>query len=337
MDLTLFQFDYDLTFAVFFMNADQTIYGRFGTRSSRPEATKDISMEGFRKALAAALELHERYPADKASLTVKRGAAPRFKSPEEYPSLRGRYLPRLNYERNVVQSCMHCHQVLDAERLVYRSAGKPIPDEVLYPWPLPEVLGLSLDPQEKCKVIRVATGSTAARDGFASGDEIMTLEGQPIISIADVQWVLHNAPNQGQLHAEVLRDGKKINLTVTLDAGWRRRSDIGWRVSTWELRRMGTGGLLLEDMSVEDRRRAGLNESSLALRVNHVGQYGAHAAAKRAGFKKGDIVAEMDGQAGRMTESQFIAYAMQNKVAGDGVPITILRDGNRVNLVLPMQ
>ena len=33
MDLTLMQFDYDLTFAVMFMNADKTVYGRFGSRS----------------------------------------------------------------------------------------------------------------------------------------------------------------------------------------------------------------------------------------------------------------------------------------------------------------
>src|SRR5438093_12006810 len=54
VDLTLFQFDYDLTFAVFFMNADRTIYGRYGSRSDRKEATRDISIESFREALAAA-------------------------------------------------------------------------------------------------------------------------------------------------------------------------------------------------------------------------------------------------------------------------------------------
>src|SRR5262245_50236274 len=37
IDLAHFQFDFDLSFAVFFMDADWTIYGRFGTRSERPE------------------------------------------------------------------------------------------------------------------------------------------------------------------------------------------------------------------------------------------------------------------------------------------------------------
>src|SRR5262249_25811320 len=37
MDLDHFQFDFDQSFAVFLMNADLTVYGRFGTRSERPE------------------------------------------------------------------------------------------------------------------------------------------------------------------------------------------------------------------------------------------------------------------------------------------------------------
>src|SRR2546428_7910777 len=124
MDLSLFQFDYDLTFAVFFMNADKTIYGRFGSRSERKDATKDISMKGFRKALAAALDLHKHYPASKAVLSGKQSLPPRFKVPEEYPSLRGKYKPTLDYEGKVVQSCMHCHQVGEAERNFFRADRK---------------------------------------------------------------------------------------------------------------------------------------------------------------------------------------------------------------------
>ena len=34
--------------AVFFMNTDKTIYGRFGTRAEYENAAKDISIEGFK-------------------------------------------------------------------------------------------------------------------------------------------------------------------------------------------------------------------------------------------------------------------------------------------------
>src|SRR2546421_12195338 len=127
LDLTLFQFDYDLTFAVFFMNADKTIYGRYGTRSERKDATKDISIESFREALAAALALHKHYPANKTSLAGKQPRLTQFKTPDDFPSLAGKYKPTLNYEGKVVQSCMHCHQVRDAERRFLRDERSRFP------------------------------------------------------------------------------------------------------------------------------------------------------------------------------------------------------------------
>ncbi|MGH7136581.1 MAG: thioredoxin family protein, partial [Pirellulales bacterium] len=125
LDLSLFQYDYDQSFAAFFLNADRTIYGRYGTRSHETESDRDVSVEGFAQALAAALELHERYPDNKASLAAKRGPQPEFKASEEFPSLKGKYGSRLNYEGNVVKSCIHCHQVGEAMRLVYRTRPEP--------------------------------------------------------------------------------------------------------------------------------------------------------------------------------------------------------------------
>src|SRR5205814_2080094 len=246
LDLTLFQFDYDLAFAVFFMNADRTIYGRYGSRSDRKDATRDISIESFREALAAALDLHKRYPANKTALAGKQPRPTRFKTPDDFPSLAGKYKPTLDYEGKVVRSCMHCHQVRDAERRFFRDDGKPIPNEVLFPFPMPEAIGLALDPKEKAKVKSVAAGSAAEKAGMKTGDEILALAGQPILSIADVQWVLHNAGEPTTLDARVMRGGKKVKVTITLAKDWRRHSDIAWRVTTWDLRRMASGGLVLE-------------------------------------------------------------------------------------------
>jgi serine protease Do len=337
MDLTLFQFDYDLTFAVFFMNADKTVYGRFGSRSSQKDAAREISIESFRQAMPAALELHKNYPANKAALAGKRGPQPKFKAPEEYPSLRGKYRPTLDYEGKVVQSCMHCHQVRDAERVLYRTEGKAIPDEVLYPWPMPDVIGLALDPKEKAKVKAITPGSSAEKDGFRVGDEILTLKGQPILSIADVQWVLHNTNGPTKLKADVLRGGQRLTLNVTLAEGWRRQSDIAWRATSWELRRMATGGLLLKELPTANRQQAGLADRELALLVEHVGEYGEHAAAKRAGFQKKDLILSVDGQTRRMSESELFGYLLQNRMPGAKVPVGVLRGEQRLDLELPMQ
>jgi serine protease Do len=337
MDLTLFQFDYDLTFAAFFMNADRTIYGRFGSRSDRKEATKDISMEGFREALAAALELHSGYPANKASLMGKQSRTPRFKTPDEYPSLKGKYQPKLDYEGKVVQSCMHCHQIGEAERVFFRADRKPIPDEVLYPWPMPAVIGLTFDSMQKAKIKSVSKASIAEKAGFKAGDVIVALDGQPILSIADVQWVLHHATQPAVLKADLLRGKKKETLTLSLSNDWRRHADISWRTTTWDLRRMASGGLVLKDATADERRKAKLSDSTLGLRVEYVGQYGDHAAGQKAGFKKDDLLISVDGQTGHMTESDLFGYLLQNRMAGTQVPVTVLRAGSKVDLVLPMQ
>jgi S1-C subfamily serine protease len=220
---------------------------------------------------------------------------------------------------------------------VNRTAGKPVPDAVLFPYPNPKILGLVLDPKEKAQVSSVQNGSSAEKDGFRAGDEIVTLGGQPIVSIADIQWLLHNAGPSGTLRAEVRRNGQTLPLTLTLEPGWRQRDNLSWRATSWELRRMATGGLVFEDLPDAERRQAGLNEAALGLRIKHVGQFGAHAAGKQAGFQQGDIVVAVDGRADRMTESALLVYLLKAKRPGDRVRTTVLRKGEKLELALPIQ
>jgi len=331
IDLTRFQHDFDLSFAAYLMNADLTIYGRFGTRSGRPEH-EDISLEGLRKAMEAALELHRIYASVKSSLAGKQVKQTVYKTPNNFPSLAGKYGESINYTANTARSCMHCHQIRDAERLVYRRAGKPIPDEVLYPYPDPEVLGLKIDPKSRVKVERVEEGSPAGLADLRPGDEILTAAGQPLLSTADLQWVLHNAPTSLKLPVEVQRNGRTMNLTLDLSEGWRS-GDISWRVTTWDLRRMGFGGLRLKDLPDEERTERGLAETGMALLVQHAGEYGEHSIAKRAGVRKGEIVIAFDSLADRMTESRLLAYTLQKKRPGDTVTLTVLRaNGERATL-----
>jgi len=334
LNLELFQFDYDLTFAAFFMNADRTIYGRYGTRSSQEKPESDISMQGLLGALEGALELHADFPANRKSLAGKQGGKPRFPNPERYPTLK-RYTPLLNYGGKVAQSCLHCHMINAAEIELLRSKKAPLPDKILYPWPLPGALGLQLSPAERALVVNAAPASAAHEAGFRHGDRILSLEGQPILSTADIQWVLHNAPAPARLTAVVKRAEKTIRLKLELDADWRKSTDISWRGSTWPLRRMGFGAMRLEDVWDGDRKKRGLE--GMALWVRHVGQYGIHRTAKDAGFRKGDIVIEFDGIRERLTESELLVHIFRNRKAGDLVPVKVLRGKKRISLRLPLR
>jgi S1-C subfamily serine protease len=252
---------------------------------------------------------------------------PEYPSPEKFPSLKDRYTNALKYEGNVVPSCIHCHQIGDARRDEYRKKGA-IPENVLFPYPHPKVLGLVLDPKERATVTWVGEGSIAEKCGFKPGDAIATLAGQPLLSMADVQWVLHRVPAEGaNVVAEVVRGGKTTSLTLALPKDWRHLDDISWRVSTWGLRRMVTGGMVLEDAP---------DGSPAKLRVKFVGQNGPHAAAKNARVKQGDFVRTFDGkQFGR--ETDLLAHALTHRKTGDKVKVVLIRDGMDVEVTIPMQ
>ena len=97
---------------------------------------------------------------------------------------------------------------------------------------------------------------------------------------------------------------------------------------------MGSGGLLLADLGAEERKARKLSADALALFVKHVGEYGAHATAKRAGFEKGDII--VDGQRGRWTEGQFLEHTLALR-PDVKITATVLRGGKEIELKLPMQ
>ncbi len=328
MDLSLFQFDANLTWAVFFLNADRTVYGRYGTRADRGAVSR-ISIAGFRRAMEGALELHGAYPGNRASLAGKTGPAPRPLSPwlKEYPAT----LQPATANR----SCMHCHELQDAQQRAARGTGKPLPDDLLWAWPLPEWLGLSLDPAERATVQSVAAGSAAGRAGLRNGDRIVSLEGQPVISIADVQWVLQHAKEPGSVKAEVERGGGKATLHLALAKGWRRSGDFAWRFFVHEA--FYTGNLRVRDLPAAEKAPLGIAERAMALKVTRVGwPVGPPAEAKKAGFLVDDVLVEVDGQAAAWRESDFVAYAAQRKKPGEKLDITVLRGGKRLKLSLPV-
>lgn len=75
----------------------------------------------------------------------------------------------------------------------------------------------------------------------------------------------------------------------------------------------------------------------LGLRAVHVGQYNQHAAAKRAGFKKGDILVEVDGIKENLTESELMGRLLQRYSKPTKLKAIVLRNEKRLTLDFPIQ
>ena len=100
---------------------------------------------------------------------------------------------------------------------------------------------------------------------------------------------------------------------------------------------MATGGLVLESLESADRNELKIADGTMALRVKYVGQYNEHAAAKRAGFKVGDVIVKFDGQTDLLRETDLLFYGVTKRMPGDKVAVSLLRDGQPLELQLPMQ
>ena len=195
------------------MNAERALYGRYDARQAD-------DLVGLRKALEGALELHERWPANKAELAGKIGPAPRWRFPEEIPALQEKGKPRPVVGRD---GCIHCHNVLEGTTKTYALLGEPVPERYLAPYPTPQRVGMMLSTKERATVTDIDRHSPAEKAGLKEGDRIVRFGGQPILSWADVQWVLYSNPDPEPIRVDIERDGKALALTLALPAGWRTR------------------------------------------------------------------------------------------------------------------
>lgn len=317
IDLGLFQFDYDQTWAVFFMNSGRTIYGRYGTRANnKANAATHISLAGFKKAIRRALDLHRGYPANRSELIGKTGPRPDYPVAEKIPTLAGKA-----EGPTTPKNCIHCHMVTAHVRKDrYRKRQLSRADIWLYP--LPENVGLKMDVEDDLIVKEVFTSSPARKAGIRAGDELLELGGQRIISQADIQWVLHRAPERARIPATLERDGKGLEVVLDLSGSWKE-SNLSWRETSWSLR----PGIWTVPLAESKRKQKGIPPGSLALRIKWV--FPRARLAKKAGLRDGDIIVAVDGDAAPRNESEFMEHVRLRHPPGDKVKLTILRGSER--------
>ncbi|HEY1861645.1 MAG TPA: Trx7/PDZ domain-containing (seleno)protein, partial [Gemmataceae bacterium] len=284
VDLNLFEFDYDVTFMVFFLNAEKKVYGRYGGRDSE-SADDRQSLKGLTYTMQSELRMHKRE--DKV-FAPKSAEAPRILKDPPGPR----------------RDCLHCHQVREALNAELKTAGK-LSREAVYHYPPPDNLGLELDVDRGGTVKAVKDRSPASVAGLKKDDVLQRLNGVPIHSFADAQFALDRAPKVGSIAIVWQRDDKVHTEKLALPEGWRK-TDVIWRASKRDLLPSARlSGFELTDL---EKKALGLSAKQLAFRQRD----SLSKQAKEAGIRAGDIILGVDDKPLETDLDGFRAYIQNN-------------------------
>jgi serine protease Do len=305
-DLNLFEFDYDLTFMVFFMDANEKVYARYGGRDSN-DADNRQSLEGLRYTMQSVAAMHSQ---DKKHFAPKVEGAPVYI--REISAGGGK--------------CLHCHQVKERLRRKLIADGDWARDMV-YRYPLPDNLGFRLEINRGNVVEKVMPGSPAEKAGLKKGDVVKQLGNVPIHSFCDATYALDKAPASGATSLSWMRDQETLTAPLELAKGWRK-TDISWRPS---LRRLIPSlPLYGDDLGAAERKQLGLTQKQLAFRQNDR----LPPRAKDAGFQVGDIIIGVDDRKLDLSATDFYFYIRREYLVGDTIHLAVLRDGKKLNVPL---
>ena len=331
VDLSLFQFDYDLNWAGMFINADGVVYARYGTQSADgPDAYNSIA--GLENTMKRVLKLHADYPKNKLQLAGKRGAPKPYKTALEMPGLENKAAFRQTTHRN---NCIHCHNIHDAENHKLHLEGK-LTKEKLWRYPFPENIGLSIDVVDGQRISKVQPNSAADRAGLKVGQRIAGMDGQPITSIADIQWVLHNRSN-GVESIPFTISGSSRAYRVRTAPGWKK-TDISWRGSLWALHPRIR--VYFPPASANEIRRLNLPAGQQALKVKWINTGSKEGrAAYSAGLRLNDYVVGIAGKPfdNSINHRTFNLHVKMNYKSGQKLPLDLIRGGRKMRLELPLQ
>jgi hypothetical protein len=308
VDLRIFDFDYDLTWAAFFLNHRGHIYGRYGGRDEGP-AERGLSLKGLKAAMRRALDAFEGEPDAAPEILTDR-----LSTPEEYPAA----------ARLKGGECIHCHMVYDFRREQLRREKKWTRDNI-WVYPPPENIGLSLDVDLGDRLKAVKSGSAAARAGLDSGDRLLSVSGRAVASYGDLQYALHRAPARGEMEVVFERGTTRHTSRLALEPGWRE-SDISWRGSMWGL--PPTASVYGEDLKPDEKKKLSVGEKQLAFRQ---GDY-VPPPASAAGIRAKDVIVGIDGRRLEMTMLQFNAWVRLNHQVGERIVFDVIRDGKRLRI-----
>jgi membrane-associated protease RseP (regulator of RpoE activity) len=305
--------------AILLVNADGTVYHRYGGRSD----VSPMNIETLTEILQQGLITHDVYQANQKPIRRK-------------PALPVDELvnKRMQRRMNPVFGCIHCHYVGEAKQYVAMESGNWTPDQ-FWVWPRSERLGLVMDQNHQYVVQSVQDHSSAQKAGIQKGDHLLTLNEARILTKYDIQWILENSPNKAiQLPFTVSRNDHIIRGILNLEDAWKvgDPDEYGWRIRNVFTAHMAkflpTPGLVGQQLSKKELKKAKLPEKTFGLRVTRLNQ-----GAYLAGIRMGDIILSAGHRSDFGDKRDFFRWCEILRRSGRDIQILLQRDETQLQLM----
>ncbi len=313
--------DFDLSWWGFFLSPDAEVYGVFGGRDEKSDASR-ISVA----ALAATLERVLAHHVDPTRERARRPLPAAFgaKTVRELPGFASwRKTAHLD-EQTKAADCIHCHQVAEILRQPALDAGTfdKLRDHEI--WPLPENVGLSVDRDHGLRVVAVVADGPAARAGIAPGDELVRANDRRLFGQADLRAALHHASRDAtRIELVVRRGGQERTATLALASGWKR-TVLDWRMSVSQGNAGADPGFWPLPAQGGDRKRLAVAAGTMLIRP----WFGPRTddPCYRAGLRPDHAIVAVDGESPDLVGRAFLVWFRLRKDPGDEVELSV-RDG----------
>lgn len=167
-------------------------------------------------------------------------------------------------------------------------------------------------------VAQVLEDGPAAKSGLQVGDVILSMNGQPIIMSADLPHLVGSLKDGATATLEIIRNGKRQNLDVTVGALPEDDADIGTGGQSGAERSSNRLGVSVADLSAEQKK-------SLELKGGVVIKDVQDGPAALIGLRPGDVISHLNNQA--ITSAKQFTEIAKDLPKNRSVSMRVLRQG----------
>ncbi|WP_261794991.1 DegQ family serine endoprotease [Pseudomonas syringae] len=175
-----------------------------------------------------------------------------------------------------------------------------------------------LDKPAGALVAQVLEDGPAAKGGVQVGDVILSANGQPIVMSADLPHLIGNLKDGSKAELEVIRDGKRQKLTVTVGALPDEGQEMGDVGGTGAERSSNRLGVSVIELTAEQKKSLDI-KGGVAIKEVTGGP------ASLIGLQPGDVITHLNNQA--ITSSKQFTEVAKSLPKDRSVSMRVLRQG----------